>query len=485
MRQGETCYITCSEQVYQVHAAAGEQQQPAAEGGVARRLGFPSEAQHAPKPEPAPEPDSGQVEPICLGSPRAKDHVDSFASQRSAFAPAAAAAAGADGMPLPQRQWSAGRQGISSSRALRYFSSLLTGFEKQEVMSGGFPEVWFCGRDSSSKVSGRLGNEGSLDVNHADDRGDYLAVKGDHIAYRFEVLGLLGRGSFGQVLHCHDHATGRDVALKVVRCKRRFQRQAAVEVSVLQQLRDQRKKDPSVRMVRAYESFSFRGHLCITFEVLWLNLYELLKAGGFEGTNPDFVKSVARQVLGVLRMLRGINLVHCDIKPENILLESSSSLSIKVIDFGSACHADKRVFTYVQSRFYRSPEVLLGLEYGPPIDMWSLGCVLAELHTGSPLFPGDDEKQQMAHIAAVLGPPPTALATLAPRASVFFDGQGVAFPVAMDAGGQMRLPGSSSLRRELGPDAEPLLLSFLGACLHWEANKRLTPDQALEHPWLL
>ena len=66
--------------------------------------------------------------------------------------------------------------------------------------------------------------------------------------------------------------------------------------------------------------------------------------------------------------------------------------------------------------------LLSGLEYGPPIDMWSLGCVLAELHTGSPLFPGDDEKQQMSHIAAVLGPPPTALATLAPRASVFFDG---------------------------------------------------------------
>jgi hypothetical protein len=163
-RQGEACYITCSEQVYQVHAAAGEQQQPAARGGVARRLGFPLEARHAPKPEPEPEPEtepepepepgSGQVEPICLGSPQAKDHAGGSAAQRSAFAPAAAAAAGTDGGPLPQRQWSAGRQGISPSRALRYFSSLLTGFEKQEVMSGGFPQVWFCGRDGSSKVSG-------------------------------------------------------------------------------------------------------------------------------------------------------------------------------------------------------------------------------------------------------------------------------------------------------------------------------------------
>jgi dual specificity protein kinase YAK1 len=85
------------------------------------------------------------------------------------------------------------------------------------------------------------------------------------------------------------------------------------------------------------------------------------------------------------------------------LLVSLSSPKIKLIDFGSACWESKTVYTYIQSRFYRSPEVLIGYRYNLAIDMWSLGCIAAELFLGLPLFPGTSEYKQVARIVEMLG----------------------------------------------------------------------------------
>ena len=84
-------------------------------------------------------------------------------------------------------------------------------------------------------------------------------------------------------------------------------------------------------------------------------------------------------------------------------LFSVKSPTIKVIDFGSACHESSHVYTYIQSRFYRSPEILLGLPYTSAIDMWSLGCIVAELFIGIPLFPGSSEYNQLFRIIEMLG----------------------------------------------------------------------------------
>lgn len=101
----------------------------------------------------------------------------------------------------------------------------------------------------------------------------------------------------------------------------------------------------------------------------------------------------ALQILDALIVLRDASIIHCDLKPENILLASTgqgggSLGQLKLIDFGSACFEGRTFFSYIQSRFYRSPEVLLGLSYNGAIDMWSFGCVAAELFLGLPLFPG-------------------------------------------------------------------------------------------------
>lgn len=96
----------------------------------------------------------------------------------------------------------------------------------------------------------------------------------------------------------------------------------------------------------------------------------------------------------------------------------------QVIDFGSSCFEQNRVYTYIQSRFYRAPEVILGARYGMPIDMWSLGCILAELLTGFPLLPGEDEADQLACIMELLGLPPQKLLDQSKRAKNFISSKG-------------------------------------------------------------
>jgi dual specificity tyrosine-phosphorylation-regulated kinase 2/3/4 len=108
------------------------------------------------------------------------------------------------------------------------------------------------------------------------------------------------------------------------------------------------------------------------------------------------------------------------LKPENILLKRPDRSGIRVIDYGSSCYTNEKVFTYIQSRFYRAPEVILGLDYGLPIDMWSTGCILAELYTGHPLFPGENEPDQLACIMQLLGPPKKEYLDQCSRKKQFF-----------------------------------------------------------------
>lgn len=99
---------------------------------------------------------------------------------------------------------------------------------------------------------------------------------------------------------------------------------------------------------------------------------------------------------------------------------SLESPIIKIIDFGSACDERQTVYTYIQSRFYRSPEVLLGLPYSSAIDMWSLGCIVVELFLGLPLFPGSSEYNQVSRIVEMLGMPPIWMLEVGKQSGEFF-----------------------------------------------------------------
>eukprot|EP00966_Prymnesium_polylepis_P289840 6695038-Prymnesium_polylepis.1 len=142
--------------------------------------------------------------------------------------------------------------------------------------------------------------------------------------------------------------------------------------------------------------------------MLSYNLYDLLRHTNFKGVSLNLVRKFGKQIMKALcfLQLRDVSVIHCDLKPENILLRHPKRSAIKLIDFGSSCRDGQTVYSYIQSRFYRSPEVLLGCSYSCAIDMWSLGCILVEMHTGEPLFSGQDEADQIVKIYELLGTPP-------------------------------------------------------------------------------
>ncbi|XP_019898256.2 dual specificity tyrosine-phosphorylation-regulated kinase 4 isoform X2 [Esox lucius] len=338
---------------------------------------------------------------------------------------------------------------MSPAEVLKVFKYRLTEHEQEEIMD--YSEVWYLGLDAK-KIRGSP----SLPLNsgYDDESGGYLKITHDHIGFRFEVLEVIGKGSFGQVLKCLDHKTNEFVAIKVIRNKKRFHHQAMVELKILDVLR-RKDRDDQHNVIHMKEYFYFRNHLCISFELLGVNLYELIKKNNFQGFN---------QVL------------------ENILLSHKGQGNVKVIDFGSSCYEQQRVYTYIQSRFYRSPEVILGHPYSMAIDMWSLGCILTELYTGFPLFPGESEVEQIGCMMELLGMPPKDFLLTATRKRLFFDSKGIPRNITSSKG-RKRRPNSKDLAGVL-KTSDPLFLDFIKRCLTWDPKKRMTPDEAVQHEWI-
>ncbi|KAK9907302.1 hypothetical protein WJX75_001083 [Coccomyxa subellipsoidea] len=223
---------------------------------------------------------------------------------------------------------------------------------------------------------------------------------------RYIVRDMLGQGTFGQVVRCCREDTREEVAVKVIKNQTAFYHQARVEVGVLQFLNTRGDPENRHHIVRMRDFFVFRNHLCLVFELLSVNLYELVKHNQFRGLSMNLLRVFINQILDALSVLHECNIIHCDLKPENVLLKGLDSGEIKVIDFGSACFENRTMYSYIQSRFYRSPEVLLGYPYDVAIDMWSLGCMAAELYLGLPLFPGASEHDLLVRIVEMLGMPP-------------------------------------------------------------------------------
>uniref|UniRef100_A0A4W4ETU5 dual-specificity kinase n=1 Tax=Electrophorus electricus TaxID=8005 RepID=A0A4W4ETU5_ELEEL len=360
--------------------------------------------------------------------------------------------------------------------ALKHFQKQLTVYEQEEIMD--YSEIWYLGLDTK-KIEGS--QESPHNSGYDDEHGNYLKVLHDHIAYRYEVLEVIGKGSFGQVLKCLDHKTNEMVAIKVIRNKKRFHQQALVELKILDAVR-RKDRDNCHNVIHMKEYFSFRGHLCISFELLGANLYELIKKNNFQGFSLALIRRFAHSLLKCLQMLHREKIIHCDLKPENILLSKRGQGNIKVVDFGSSCYEQQRVYTYIQSRFYRSPEVILGHPYSMAIDMWSLGCILAELYTGYPLFPGESEVEQIACIMEVLDLPPSEFVLTASRRRLFFDSKGNPRNIT-NSKGKKRSPNSKDLASMLKTN-DPMFLDFIRRCLVWDPTKRMTPDEGIQHEWI-
>jgi serine/threonine protein kinase len=365
---------------------------------------------------------------------------------------------------------------LTPAKVLRYFMEDMTEYEQGEILD--YPQVW-CFGQNAAKIRGMASNPNNN--GYDDERGDYSIVLHDHICYRYEVMNPLGKGSFGQVVRVYDYKTQTYVALKMIRNKKRFHHQALVEVKILEHLRERDQENAS-NVVHVLDYFYFRNHLCITFELLSINLYEFIKNNNFQGVSLGLIRRFAIQLLTALRFLRKQRVIHCDFKPENVLLKNPTKSGIKVIDFGSSCFDDERVYTYIQSRFYRSPEVILGIPYDMAIDMWSFGCILAELYTGYPLFPGENEVEQLACIMEVMGLPPPRMLDQGTRKKMFFD-QNNNPRIVPNSRGKKRRPSSKDLSGALRT-TDIKFVEFLAGCLRWDPAERFKPDDALQHEWI-
>ena len=313
----------------------------------------------------------------------------------------------------PQKEFDSLEIPVSFDVILEKFSRYLHNDEKSEVIE--LKKIYFL----ALSIPKPIFNEGEA-IKYDDDLGNYNLIQGDSIAYRFEVLEILGRGSFSQVCRCLDHKKSEIVALKIIKNKKKFIAQANIEIRLLENINN-KDLDESSNVIHLKESFIFRGHTCLVFDLLSINLYELLKDNNFKGLSLHLIRKITTQILHCLRFLKSLHIIHCDLKPENILLRSPENSSVKLIDFGSGCYEHERIYTYVQSRFYRAPEVILGIPYTAAIDIWSLGCIVAELYTASPLFPAENEVELMSMIFEINDIPPIELLGRATKKKIFFD----------------------------------------------------------------
>jgi dual specificity tyrosine-phosphorylation-regulated kinase 2/3/4 len=214
-----------------------------------------------------------------------------------------------------------------------------------------------------------------------------------------------------------------------------------------------------------------------------MNLYEILKRNSFRGLLLSQIKQYAFQILECMALLYQSHVIHCDLKPENILVSDSCRNFVKVIDFGSSCFSNQRVYSYIQSRFYRAPEIVLGIPYTTAIDMWSLGCILVELYTGLPIFPCEDEKELIACIVEVIGEPPTDVIGQSTRSGLFFNADGELISCA-NSKGKKRLPRTRSIKSIL-KGAENEFINVIESCLLWNPKLRITPEAAMKLDWFV
>lgn len=187
-----------------------------------------------------------------------------------------------------------------------------------------------------------------------------------------------------------------------------------------------------------------------------------------------------------LKYMKTLGIIHCDLKPENILLKQKDKSGIVIADFGSGTLDEEIVYTYIQSRFYRAPEIMLGVfPYTQAIDMWSMGCIMIELFTGFPLFPGTNEREQLQLIIDVIGMVPNGVLTVSQRKHLFpqlKEAVPNAIEVLTPAQKEERLKYIMVKLRDVPDDS---FVSFIAQCLEWDPTKRLTPEQGLRHEWVL
>ncbi|TPX37439.1 hypothetical protein SmJEL517_g00748 [Synchytrium microbalum] len=341
---------------------------------------------------------------------------------------------------------------------------------------------------------------------HQDDENGYLIVKiNDSIRNgRYKVLKVRGQGTFGRVVEAWDRERKVHVAIKIIRSQAKFKNAARGEVKILKhvQARDPSNKKQCIHLL---EDFFIGDHMCMVFNLLGGSLYDCMRASRFSPFATHQIRELARQILEATAFLHSEKITHTDLKPENLMLDCKEfelqplskrttatqivlrDTRLTVIDMGSAVFHDDYHSSVVATRHYRAPEIILGTGWSYPCDIFAIGCILAELFTGSVLVPTVDETTHEEHLfmlEAILGKFPTRMVnsspTFFPRGRVDYPKNDTRHERYMDVKALPRLEKTFRPRDQ----AERLLLDLVKKMLDLDPQARPTASEALRHPFL-
>ena len=268
---------------------------------------------------------------------------------------------------------------------------------------------------------------------------EFPIVIGSVIAGRYLVQEYLGSAAFSKAIQCYDMNKKQTVCMKIIENNKDYFDQSVDEIKLLRYI-DLNGNVDEKNVLKFHDFFYHKEHLFIVTELLKDNLYEYSK---YNRENENFsyftigrLQKITSQILVALDYIHSLHLIHCDLKPENILIKSYSRSEVKVIDFGSSCFIHDHLSSYVQSRSYRAPEVILGCSYDYKIDIWSLGCILAEMLTGYVLFQNDTIQGLLARVVGIVGAIPEQMMKKGKLVGNYFTREGLIYQEPQDEEGK-------------------------------------------------
>mmetsp|Transcript_6453 Transcript_6453/g.12140 ORF Transcript_6453/g.12140 Transcript_6453/m.12140 type:complete len:594 (-) Transcript_6453:140-1921(-) len=294
-------------------------------------------------------------------------------------------------------------------------------------------------QEAGGKAHSKGGGSKVDDESFTDLEGYYIFRPGDVLNGRFFATSKQGRGTFSTVLRVKDQADGdRECVIKVIRNNEYMKKKSLEEMQKLVLLTS---KDPEGKRncVRLFSHFEQRGHLCMVFEPMLMNLREYISKRGGRPLEITDVRSMGFQLLRALSLCKRCGLIHADLKPDNLLIGMDRK-TVKLSDFGSSLHRQEVVRTnngvpvtsLIGSMGYRAPEILAGISLDFPCDIWSAGATLCELLTGKILYKGTNDNQMLLLQMELCGNFPKKLVKRAAFREKHFGSDGVFLETKVD-----------------------------------------------------